>query len=328
MNIGKLVLLTATIMLAMALTFSCSSGDDDNGGGNAKNDCIKSELQIKANTLDNVATACDAKRSEVLSQLSDNVGNCNKNDLSFDKTIGNIMSECGASEFPVVGGSSSSGGGRSSSGGDNNNDPFAGIPEWEYYKEFFKYYDPDRDQRCRNGSVEERCKIDGNDVWYSPLTHVCGSEGSESGGSGCFPDGECPPPPPPTYYLGTIERCGNELYPSYQDNIICEPCGSGYYIHYIHNEDYTRCRNGVVEDRCDDTWYNRETHYCGDWNSGTIKAIESCGSWYVRHSDERCNNGVIEERCGYDENAIWYNRITQSCNWNTGIVKAKLRCGS
>jgi hypothetical protein len=33
MNIGKFVLLTATLMLAMALTLSCSSGDDDESGG-------------------------------------------------------------------------------------------------------------------------------------------------------------------------------------------------------------------------------------------------------------------------------------------------------
>jgi hypothetical protein len=37
--------------------------------------------------------------------------------LPFDKTIGNIMSECGASEIPIGGGSSSSGGGGGGSGG-------------------------------------------------------------------------------------------------------------------------------------------------------------------------------------------------------------------
>jgi hypothetical protein len=114
----KLVLLTATFMLAMAFTFSCSDDSSSDGGNNAKIDCIKNELQVKANTLNYVASTCGATKGEVLSQLSD-VGSCNKNDLSFDKTIGNILSECGASEIPIVGGSgsSSSGGGSFPNGG-------------------------------------------------------------------------------------------------------------------------------------------------------------------------------------------------------------------
>jgi hypothetical protein len=112
-------LLAAGILLAMAFTFSCSSDDDGNGGG-SKSDCIEKELKIGANTLDDVAKACNAIRSEVLSQLSDNVGSCNKNDLSFDKSIGDIKSDCGVAEIPIINPSSSS----NSNGGSDNFNPF------------------------------------------------------------------------------------------------------------------------------------------------------------------------------------------------------------
>jgi hypothetical protein len=195
---------------------------------------------------------------------------------------------------------------------DGDKDPFSDIPGYEYWKESLKYYDPDdKTQRCRNGVVEMRCEVDGKEVWYSPLTHVCGSSGSDA----CVEGEVCEPTR--TYFFGTIERCGNELYGSY-NNVRCESCGSKSYI--VHS--YKRCQSGVVEERCDSGWYNVETHYC-DWNTGTIKAIERCGSGYIS-SDSRCNNGVIEGRCGYGENPIWYNRITQSCE--NGIVKNKVKC--
>jgi hypothetical protein len=279
MNIGKFVLLTATFMLAMALTFSCSSGDDpeDNNSG----------------------------------------------------------------------------------GGGNNNDPFADIPRWEEYKEYFKYYDPDdEEQRCRNGVVEERCEDDGREIWYSPLTHSCGHIGL------CDTD-VCED----IYYFGKLERCGNALY-AYshercQNGVLEYKCGDVWYnpeTHECHhsngnempkakercgskyyepNSD-TRCQNEIIQERCgygeNETWYNSETHYCycsngpdaPNWNGEpvtcTAKAKEFCKGRYLDGDYERCNNGVVESKCG--ENATWYNIITQSCDWKTGMVKAKLRCGS
>jgi len=112
MNNLKPFALTATLALAIAFTFSCSSdnGGNSNGGdpvGSTKDSCIRTELEIKANTLDEAAGACNATRSEVLAQLSSTIGNCNKNDLDFDKPLREILEACNVAEIPVV--SSSSG---------------------------------------------------------------------------------------------------------------------------------------------------------------------------------------------------------------------------
>ncbi|GBU23763.1 hypothetical protein R83H12_00381 [Fibrobacteria bacterium R8-3-H12] len=61
---------TAAIALAITLTLSCSSNDDVSSAS-SKSSCISAELEIKANTLDDVAAACNAIRSEVLAQLPD-----------------------------------------------------------------------------------------------------------------------------------------------------------------------------------------------------------------------------------------------------------------
>jgi hypothetical protein len=120
----------------MAFIFSCSSGGDGNGGG-SKSDCIEKELKIGANTLDDVAKACNAIRSEVLSQLSDNVGSCNKNDLSFDKSIGDIKSDCGVAEIPVINPSSSS----NSNGGSGNFNP-SDLPKQLYVSDNYGNKEP------------------------------------------------------------------------------------------------------------------------------------------------------------------------------------------
>jgi hypothetical protein len=100
--------------VATATIFSCTSSDGiDTNVGSSKSDCIEKELKIEANTLDDVAKACNAIRSEVLTLFSDNIGNCDKNGLSFDKPIGKIISECSMGDVTVV--SSSSGSNRSSS---------------------------------------------------------------------------------------------------------------------------------------------------------------------------------------------------------------------
>jgi hypothetical protein len=278
-------------------------------------------------------------------------------------------------EFVEKAPSSSSGGRSSSSGGSGDNDPLAGVYEYfngrtwfngmytlDAIKEFLKYYNPDRG-RCRNGVVEWKCEVNGNeDGFYSPLTHVCVYDG---------------------YYDGVdydkiepFEHCGNKVYLSNEDvrcqdgvlEGLCgdvwlnpethycywslstgiiyasgakERCGSKYYEIYDSNVlmKEERCRNGVVETTCggryddgNDIWYNPETQYCS-WDENTetnvVKAIERCGNGYIDRDDIRCNNGVIEWLCnGDDRSDLWFNFITQSCDWDTGIVKAKVRCGS
>jgi uncharacterized protein (TIGR02145 family) len=107
--------IAAGFLLALVFTFSGCSGDDgkgDDGGGgynngSSKNSCIKTELAIKANTLDDIVVTCNATRGEVLSQLPNSIGSCNKNDLDFDKPIKDITASCGVSEIPIVSSSSS-----------------------------------------------------------------------------------------------------------------------------------------------------------------------------------------------------------------------------
>jgi len=100
---NRKIAFSAGLGLALAFTSSCFP---ESGG--SKNDCIRTELGVKANTLDDVAAACDAKRGEILSQISDKVGSCSKNDLDFDKPIKDIVVSCGVAEIPVISGISSS----------------------------------------------------------------------------------------------------------------------------------------------------------------------------------------------------------------------------
>jgi len=105
-----------SVSLGLALLFSYSCFPE--GSGVSKNDCIRTELGVKANTLDDVMEACDVTRkSEILSQIQDKVGTCNKNDLDFDKPIREIVAACGVSEIPIISGTSSSSKKSSSSSG-------------------------------------------------------------------------------------------------------------------------------------------------------------------------------------------------------------------
>jgi hypothetical protein len=227
------------------------------------------------------------------------------------------------------------------------------------------YYDPDNiHERCRNGVVEERCGVDGNEVWYNPLMHVCADDryvscahNPNTNTSVCDTTY--------TYYgeLLTYERCGNEIFVPIenerervrmrcQGEVIVlerkfEDIWYNYETHYVDcdKEDIIcsvkakercgskyyipdtreRCRNGVVETKCG--YDENEIWYNYETHYcdyPTVKARELCGSKYIGDYSERCNNGVFEEKC----NATWYNPTTQSCNWNTSTVKAKQRCGS
>jgi len=125
-SLFKQPLPSAALTLAIIFTLSCSGdgGGVGNPAGSSKDACIRAELEIKANTLDDVASACSATRSEVLGQLPSTIGTCSKNDLDFDKPLRDIMEACNVTEIPVVSSSSSgtsSGGGNSSSGGSSSN---------------------------------------------------------------------------------------------------------------------------------------------------------------------------------------------------------------
>lgn len=75
--------------------------------------------------------ACNATRGEVLSQLPNDIGSCNKNELDFDKPIKDIVSECGASEIPVTSSSSFGGNSSSSSPVNNNGSSSSGADVYE-----------------------------------------------------------------------------------------------------------------------------------------------------------------------------------------------------
>ena len=106
---GQSVLFAAGVSLALAFTFGCSSGDEGGGNGSSsspssspsggdysKDSCIKTEVEIEDNTLDDVTKICNATRNYVLSQLPDSIGSCRKNDLAFNKPIKYIMKDCNA----------------------------------------------------------------------------------------------------------------------------------------------------------------------------------------------------------------------------------------
>jgi hypothetical protein len=147
-------------MLASAFIFSCTSSDDiDSNVGSSKSECIKSELQIKANTLNDVATACNAIKSEVLAQL-DNFGSCDKNGLSFGKPIGEMMSECDMDEIPVVGGSSSSGNGGGSSSPSGSRSVLKSYTLKDVTWDSFTYVKVSEEYRCKEGGNIEKVTYD------------------------------------------------------------------------------------------------------------------------------------------------------------------------
>lgn len=98
------------------------------------------------------------------------------------------------------------------------------------------WYNPaNENSRCNNGTAEIKC----GDVWYNSSTHTCKD--------------------------GTVEA-----------NTIYLTCGSGNYIDYYQSDsNSTRCKDGIVEFKCGDVWYNINTHTCKD---GSGKARTRCGS--------------------------------------------------
>jgi len=232
-----------------------------------------------------------------------------------------------------------------SNGDGGSNNPIAGNPEYELEKESYKYYDPDSG-RCLNGVIELKC---GDKGFYNPLTHFCMDPNWTSGGVGYEIQQLCRSKAYNPYkgdrcQNGVVEgKCGDVWY-NYGTHYcfhntntvkVKEICGSTYIV----PDDGERCTNGVVEQKCgnSENWYNYITQSC-DWFTGEVKNKLRCGSIYIEPDYERCTNGSVESICGItnDENATWYNIITQSCypdfdevNFTfTFTVKNKLRCGS
>jgi hypothetical protein len=69
--------------------------------GSNKTNCIKTELKINANTLNDIVDACEVRRGEILFQISGstNIGSCLKNDLDFDISIKQIKTQCGVDDL-------------------------------------------------------------------------------------------------------------------------------------------------------------------------------------------------------------------------------------
>jgi hypothetical protein len=210
-------------------------------------------------------------------------------------------------------------------GGIHDDGSLSSLPEYQERQEQLKYYDPaDAEERCKNGVVEYRCEVDGNEVWYNPLKQSCAQSTSCS-------NNDCET----TYHgLYTYERCGNEIITS--------------------NHEYIRCNGGVVEEICKtadgDKWYNYNTHYC-DYtinpgtmtDTGEIKAKGICGNVYYYPRYDACKNGVVGKMCGqmtmqdgkvvYGDDAEFYNDETHYCDRGFGMmgpymVKPRVLCGN
>jgi hypothetical protein len=207
-------------------------------------------------------------------------------------------------------------------GGIHDDGSLSSLPEYQYWQERYKYYDPaDAEERCKNGVVERRCEVDGKEVWYNPLKQDCGYDESCS-------NNDCER----TYYgLYTLVRCGNKII--------------------ISDHEYRRCNGGVVEVICKtangDKWYNTNTHYCDrDYDPETMTRTEEleakslCGNvYYVPSHNEVCKNGVAGRMCGGmsgGDEGVWYNNKTHYCKFGydtethsyTTTVEPLERCGN
>jgi hypothetical protein len=173
-------------------------------------------------------------------------------------------------------------------GDDNSDEKFSGA-EYEYWKEYYKYYAADdQEQRCQNGVVEYRCwDAEKNGEWHNPLTHYCSMDNNVKafeacGGMPYAPEwgGRCK--------NNVIEfECYGEWYNTathmcYNGKVTAMPrCGN---LYLQDDDDHERCNNGVREKKCglniNQTWYNPITHYCEQSNSYTytVKAKQRCGN--------------------------------------------------
>ncbi|GBU26272.1 hypothetical protein R83H12_02968 [Fibrobacteria bacterium R8-3-H12] len=102
------------------------------------------------------------------------------------------------------------------------------------------WYDPaDANKRCNNGTVESKC----GDIWYNSRMHTCKD--------------------------GTVEVNVLSVY------LVPDECGNGNYFAFNQLNPDSRCKDGIVEYKCGDVWYNTNTHTCKD---NSVIARTRCGS--------------------------------------------------
>jgi hypothetical protein len=102
------------------------------------------------------------------------------------------------------------------------------------------YYVTGWSERCEGRIVEKKCD---NEEWYNPKTHYCAYNSSNP--------------------RAVVKR---------------EPCGNLYTGLFIFSDYEQRCDNGVIESKCkDNTWINDITQSC-DRNTGIVKNKVRCGN--------------------------------------------------
>jgi hypothetical protein len=242
-------------------------------------------------------------------------------------------------------------------GGDGQ---LAGNAEYERVKERNKYYDPDNaNERCEKGVVQFSCSLPDGDVWYSELEKYCkkimGSSMTPTyeletvkwevcGGLLCNTSWGC------RCNGGAYEeKCGegwynsNTQYCGYDYDMATMtttyevkaklPCGTDFYKPSDNPlYAYERCENNVVEYRCGmSDWYNPKTNACNGKTGDIVpKAEATCnGKEIDDFGYKMCKDGVIKQECGSMSGGepVWYNNITESCDYMTRTVKPKTKCG-
>jgi len=254
-------LFTAALVLAMVITFSCSSNDDDPVGGNVSLPSGNNDGYYRYYDSDDENQRC--QNGVVQGKCGDSWYNKETHFCSSDNTILEI---CG------------------------NNTVGNLLVNGIYFSTLYAAQSP----RCKNGSFELKC---GNN-WYNSSTHTCKDdniitlkENYESMGyRSCGNSWYDPASADQRCQNGVIQgKCGNVWYDSYgyfcnngvveidllKVLIVSEECGSGNYFAYNHYNPDSRCKDGVVEWKCGDVWYNTNTHTCKD---DVVKARTRCGN--------------------------------------------------
>jgi hypothetical protein len=113
------------------------------------------------------------------------------------------------------------------------------------------------------------------------------------------------------------------------------PSSSSYnwkeaYHYYDPADEKKRCQNGVLEAKCEDSWYNYLTHYCLG-----KEIVELCGEYTeanlwvntlsnITSTIKRCQGGIFEYKCGDN----WYNQNTHTCSDNMIVAREMEPCGN
>jgi uncharacterized protein (TIGR02145 family) len=300
---------TVAAILGLAITFTingCSSGDDNgNDPGNnssgssdsSKNSCIEAELNINANTLDDVVKACNAIRSDVLSLFPSNIGSCNKNNLDFGKPIKDIMAECDVDEIPIVDGgnvssssrggsnSSSSLGGRSSNSG--NEEPPPPIKDCPVDYDQATHFCDERD-----GQLYEYVKI-GNQTWMAENLNYYVQ------GSLCYDD--------------TQANC--EIYGRLYDWVVAMALPKPYYYTYF-KADFIEAE-GDAAFQVGNTLYSELKHK-GICPSGWHIPSEREWRILVKYTGGKSSDNGVNQLAGCDANGSAGMDLRATTGWGDG----------